>query len=112
MAGRKNAARPKVSRRTFIGGASASLMAAAWARDSRGDEKDISKREIRGDDHKKILLACVGGEWPDHGPLEPIVESVTQKDGYRLERITYRVEAAERIAAYLLVPDGANKDRK
>lgn len=112
MAGRKNGARRKVSRRNFIGGTGATLVAAMWTGEARGDEKDLSKREVRGDKHKKILLACLGGEWPDHGPLEPIVENVTQKEGYRLERITYLVEPGERIAAYLLVPDSASKERK
>lgn len=102
-----------LSRRKFLGGtAGASMVAALWSSESRGQEADPSKREVRGDMHKKELLACLGGEWPNHGPLQPIVESTTQKDGYRLERITYLVEPAERIAAYLLVPDGVSRDRK
>jgi dienelactone hydrolase len=103
----------RVSRRKFLAGtAGTSLLAALWTREARGAETDISKREVRGDKYRKKLLACLGGEWPDHGPLKPVVESTEQKDGYRLERITYLVEPAERIAAYLLVPDGAGKDRK
>jgi dienelactone hydrolase len=43
--------------------------------------------------------------------LEPVVERSEQKDGYRLERITYLVEPGERIAAYLLLPDGASRQR-
>lgn len=55
---------------------------------------------------KKKLLACLGGEWPKGGPLDAKVERSEQKEGYRLERITYQAEPEERIAAYLLVPDG------
>jgi len=103
-----------VARREFLGGAvGASLLAALTAKESRADnDGDLSRREVRGDKYKKRLLECLGGEWPDYGPLETSVEKVEQKDGYRLERITYLVEPNERIAAYLLVPDGATKSRK
>ena len=57
---------------------------------------------------KARLLQCLGGNWPHGGPLEPIVEKSEQKDGYRLERITYLAEPGERIAAYLLIPDHAS----
>lgn len=111
----KRASKPttNVSRRTFLGSAAgASVLAALWSKESRADEEDPSKREVRGDKYKKKLLACLGGEWPDHGPLAPIVEKTEQKDGYRLERITYLVEPEERIAGYLLVPDGATEKKK
>lgn len=101
------------SRRTFLGDAArASMAAALWPGGSAGQAVDLSKREVRGERHKKQLLACLGGDWPDRGPLKPVVESTTQKDGYRLERITYLVEPEERIAAYLLVPDGVTGERK
>ena len=67
-------------------------------------------RAVRGDAYKKKLLQCLGGNWPQGGPLAPLVEKTEQKDGYRLERITYLVEPDERIAAYLLVPDGVTKN--
>lgn len=69
-------------------------------------------RAVRGSAYKKRLQQCLGGEWPDSGALDPIVERTEQKDGYRLERLTYRVEPHERIAAYLLVPDGVTSSRR
>jgi dienelactone hydrolase len=54
------------------------------------------------------LLQCLGGEWPAGGPLDVRTERSEPKEGYRLERITYLVEPQERIAAYLLIPDGAD----
>ena len=69
-------------------------------------------RPVRGEADKKKLLRCLGGDWPKGGPLEPIVEKSEQKDGYRLERITYLVEPKERIAAYVLVPDGLSAGKK
>ncbi|MEY2726351.1 MAG: hypothetical protein RLZZ458_2218 [Planctomycetota bacterium] len=56
---------------------------------------------------REQLLKCLGGPWPDHGPLDPKLESTDQKDGYRRERITYLVEPGERIAAWLLIPNQA-----
>ncbi len=65
-------------------------------------------RPVRGEAYRKKLLQCLGGPWPDSGPLRPVVEKSEEKDGYRLERITYLVEPSERIAAYLLIPDGVD----
>ncbi|MGD0091436.1 MAG: alpha/beta hydrolase family protein, partial [Planctomycetota bacterium] len=107
------AAGSQVSRRSFLGGtASASILGSLCAGESRSGETDLSKREVRGDKYKEKLLASLGGDWPDLGPLEPLVENTTQKNGYRLERITYLVEPGERIAAYLLVPEGVSKERQ
>jgi dienelactone hydrolase len=54
-------------------------------------------------------LECLGGAWPEGGDLRPKVEQTIQKDGYRLERLTYEVEPNDRVPAYLLVPDGVSK---
>lgn len=99
------AAKVRVSRRGLLAGLGASAMLeqtspVAGAVPSRAAEPS-----------KKRLLECLGGEWPKSGPLDAKVERTEQKDGYRLERITYLVEPEERIAAYLLVPDGAAKGK-
>jgi dienelactone hydrolase len=102
-----------ISRREFLGGAARSpMLAALRPNDVLGAPANLVQRQARGDEYKARLLACLGGEWPDHGPLEPITETTMQQDGYRLERVTYLVEPAERIAAYLLVPDGVSRERK
>ena len=59
-------------------------------------------------DFRDKLLECLGGPWPEPGDLAAKVEKSEQKQGYRLERVTYEVEPGERIAAYLLLPDGAS----
>lgn len=56
-------------------------------------------------DFRDKLLACLGGPWPEGGPLEPKIEEVIPKDGYRLERLTFLAEPHDRIPALLLVPD-------
>ncbi|MFN3652168.1 MAG: dienelactone hydrolase family protein [Armatimonadota bacterium] len=96
-----------MSRRGLLGGLGAAAVAAKAGATAEGPEA----RPVRGDAYRKKLLQCLGGEWPKGGPLEPVVEKREQKDGYRLERLTYLVEPGERIAAYLLVPDGATESR-
>ncbi len=97
----------EVSRRQFIGRAAGAPVAAAlWQAQPAGGGK-MPTRARKGAPTRAKLLDCLGGPWPDHGPLQPVVEQTTQKDGYRLERVTYLVEPGERIAAYLLVPDKA-----
>lgn len=66
----------------------------------------------RFEERRTKLQACLGGTWPDCGPLEARTESVEAKDGYRLERVSYFVEPHERIAAWLLMPDGASDRSK
>jgi dienelactone hydrolase len=55
---------------------------------------------------REQLLKCLGGPWPERGDLRPKIEQTSQKDGYRLEKVTYEVESNDRVPAYLLVPDG------
>jgi dienelactone hydrolase len=102
----------RVSRRQFLGNAAASapIVAALWPGQTR-EAAGMSQPDARGGPTREKLLACLGGEWPDYGALQPVVENTTQGDGYRIERVTYLVEPGERIAAYLLVPDGATRER-
>ncbi|HYG77443.1 MAG TPA: alpha/beta hydrolase family protein [Planctomycetota bacterium] len=111
----KDSKQKESSRRSFLTGSGQAALLAMFAASKAhaGPENSAGgEREVRGDKYRKKLLACLGGEWPDHGPLDVKVESVVQKDGYRLERINYLVEPEERIAAYLLVPDGISKKSK
>ncbi len=59
---------------------------------------------------REKLLQCLGGEWPDSHDLKPIIREIIQKDGYRIESLTYEAEPDERIPAYLLIPDGINAE--
>lgn len=101
----------QISRRGLLAGLGAAAMTEMAGASPSANAGGGKPRAVRGDSYRKKLLQCLGGEWPEGGPLQPIVEKTEQKDGYRLERITYLVEPHERIAAYLLVPDGASKSR-
>jgi dienelactone hydrolase len=59
-------------------------------------------------DLKEKLLGCLGGPFPEPCELKPEIREVTQKDGYRIESLTYEVEPNDRVPALLLVPDGIN----
>jgi dienelactone hydrolase len=100
-------AHARVSRRGLMAG----IGAMAAAGDVGGGAAE-AECPVRGDDYRATLLQCLGGDWPPGGPLEPRVESAVQKDGYRLERISYLVEPHERLAAYLLIPDGVTESSR
>lgn len=53
------------------------------------------------------LVKCLGGDWPKPGPLKAELRETIQKDGYRIESLTYEVEPGDRVPALLLVPDHA-----
>lgn len=59
-------------------------------------------------DFREKLQVCLGGPWPEAGPLNSVVLARSQHDGYRLEKVRYDVEPGEHVAAYVLVPDGAS----
>jgi len=63
-------------------------------------------------DRKAKLLECLGGEWPEPGELNPETGNVIQKDGYRIEAISYETEPGDRVQALLLVPEGIEPGRK
>lgn len=60
------------------------------------------------DQLRERLVACLGGPWPEPVPLKPILRDSTQKDGYRIESLTYEVEPEDRVPALLLIPDGVS----
>lgn len=62
-------------------------------------------------DFKDRLLACLGGPWPDAPPLEAKELSSEQLEGVRRIKISYQTEPGEIVAAWLLIPDSATKDK-
>jgi dienelactone hydrolase len=59
-----------------------------------------------------ILLAkyreCLGGPFPEKVPLNSILRESIQKDGYRIESVTYEVQPGEKIPALILIPDNVS----
>jgi len=62
--------------------------------------------KTKNDTFRKELLECLGGPWPKSGDLKPKKLKTEQKEGYRLEWITYELEPGDRCPAILLIPDG------
>ena len=55
------------------------------------------------------LLSCLGGAWPEPPPLKPQSHGTIQKDGYRIESLTYDAQANDPVPALLLIPDGVTR---
>jgi len=68
-----------------------------------------SHPEKRGEPSPDELRAqyqkCLGGPFPDLSPINPQVREIIQKDGYRIESLTYEAQPGNRIPALLLIPD-------
>jgi dienelactone hydrolase len=102
-----------VSRRGFLSSAAGGAIVGAFAvRSGLSLPEPGEPIPPPGEALQQKLLACLGGPWPDNGPLDARREATGQKDGYRLEKISYLVEPQERIAAYLLVPDGIDENHR
>lgn len=56
-------------------------------------------------DFKQKLLAGLGGDWPAPPDLNVKHRETLQRDGYRIESLTYEAEAGNPIPALLLIPD-------
>ncbi len=63
----------------------------------------MSKKDLR-----KKLLQCLGGPWPEPCDLRPKLAEGLQKDGYRIESLSYEAESGDRIPALLMIPDGVD----
>jgi dienelactone hydrolase len=53
---------------------------------------------------------CLGGQFPKLGTVKPKIKEIFQKDGYRIESISYEAQPGDWIPALLLVPDKASKE--
>ena len=101
------------ARRTFFAqsaaGAAALWVAGGSPAASLAQEPAVSpakKATLSPEELRAKLLECLGGPWPEPCDLRAEVGEILQKDGYRIERLTYEAEPGERIPALLLVPDG------
>ena len=95
------------NRRDFI--KSSTVVAGASA--IVGAESELSaepKPKVKKNGFREKLLKGLGGPWPEGGDLKPEQLKTEQKDGYRLEWITYELEPNDRCPAILLIPDGVS----
>ncbi len=95
-------------RRSFLKTSSALAAALTGASVMSEPAKASPSQDQGAKSFRERLLECLGGPWPEGGDLRPRVEQTWQKDGYRLERVTYEVEPGERVPAMVLVPEGVS----
>lgn len=69
---------------------------------------DVLRKQEQRREHYQ---ACLGGPFPETGPLEVQLRETIQKDGYRIESVMYDSPVEGRIPALLLVPDGVTAER-
>ena len=62
-------------------------------------------------DLRDKLLTCLGGPWPEPCDLKPELREKFDKDGYRIESVSYEVEPGDRVPALVLIPDGASPSK-
>ena len=59
----------------------------------------------KAEELRATYLKCLGGSFPDLAPINPQVREIIQKDGYRIESITYEGQPGNIIPALVLIPD-------
>ena len=65
----------------------------------------VNSNGSASDELRANYQKCLGGPFPEPSPLLPKVRETIQKEGYRIESLTYEVEPGDRVPALLLVPD-------
>lgn len=64
--------------------------------------------DMTTDQMRDQLQRCLGGPWPEAGKLNVVSRETIQKDGYRIESLSYEAEPGDPIPAMLLIPDGVD----
>jgi dienelactone hydrolase len=55
------------------------------------------------------LIDCLGGPFPEPSDLNPTIRETIQKEGYRIESLSYESEPGDPVPAMLLVPDSVSE---
>jgi dienelactone hydrolase len=97
---------PSSDRRTFLKVSSALAASLGAANVTSAAEPTAEAEPVAT--FRDRLQRCLGGPWPEGGNLRAKTEETTQKEGFRIERVTYEVEPGDRVATLLLVPDGVS----
>lgn len=102
-----------MKRRDFLVGSAIGAAGGALQGCGNKPEEVLASGTGQGDMNlKRRLLECLGGEWPEKTDLRPKSGSIMQKDGFRIEEVSYEAEPDDRIQALLLLPDGIDQQNK
>ena len=91
--------------KSVVTGSAVSALAALQTPAISADSPSMSPDQLR-----EQLQRCLGGPWPEACPLAPVYRETIQKDGYRIESLTYEAEPGDAIPALLIIPDGVDAD--
>ncbi|MHC4403663.1 MAG: dienelactone hydrolase family protein [Planctomycetota bacterium] len=108
MSQRKKAGGPGVERRRFLVQSAAAGIAAVTASNMPVRPATAGGSVEMDESFREKLLECLGGPWPEPCDLRPKLRETMQKDGYRIESVTYEAEPDDPIPAMLLIPDGVD----
>ena len=88
---------------TLTAGATVGLLAQSRvaAAEPAADTPAMKPQEMR-----RKLQECLGGPWPDPGPLKAKVLESEKVDGFTRHLVRYEVEPGDEVKAYLLIPKG------
>lgn len=97
------------SRREFLRTSALAAMAGAVSEcEALAAEGPNANKKLAPTEFLAQAITCLGGAWPEPCDLKPQTIKTEQKDGYRLQWISYEVEPEDRVPAILLVPDGVS----
>lgn len=97
------------SRREFLRtSALAAMIGAMNDCEAMATEGPSSSKKLAPAEFHAQAIQCLGGAWPEPCDLKPQTIKTEQRDGYRLEWISYEVEPEDRVPAIVLVPDGVS----
>ncbi len=82
----------------------------AYSAEKSLPENKSAMDTLKPDEMKSALGKCLGGDWPQSGDLRPRFRETIQKEGYRIESLTYEVEPGDAVPAMLLIPDGVDEN--
>ncbi len=96
-----------IQRRQFLTRSAATALAvgAGAAEAAASSEEGSQPMSFR-----EKLLDGLGGPWPEPPPLNASHRETIQRDGYRIESLTYDAEPNDPIPTMLLVPDGVDAE--
>jgi len=99
-----------LDRRSLLKGTAAAAATGTLAAGpaSQSSPTGADSKAMAPDRLREKLLECLGGSFPEPGPLNSELRETVAKDGYRIETVTYEAEPGDRIAAHLLIPDGVD----
>ena len=98
-------------RRTLLKQAAAASLLAGLGATQAFPRSSENTPDMTPEQMRDQLQRCLGGPWPDAGPLNTVTHETIQKDGYRIESLSYEAEPGDSIPAMLLIPDEVTTSR-